>query len=162
MKLDPEAVARWEALWAGGEHSQWQPGSWQREVAQQPVQPLAPLKIVSAGGEARARCELPFTFLKYLLRKVSQREWAPMPRWRLAHWAGRLPQSSPVWGRLLCCPKAALLRGVLTIHHASLPVLLFAAASPSSTAHTAHTAHTVPGQFRPHFLPGWKDKRVPC
>ena len=116
VKPDPGAAARREALGAGEEHRQWQPQSCQREVTQEQVEPLAPLMMVSAGGEARAMCELPFPFLKYLLRKVSQQGWAPMPRWRLAHWARCLAQSSAVWGRLLCWPNAALLRGVLTVH----------------------------------------------
>lgn len=77
---------------------------------------MAPLKIVSADGEARARCELLFPFLKYLLRKVSQQDWAPRPRWRLAHWARCLAQSRLVSGRLLCCPNIALLRGAFTVH----------------------------------------------
>lgn len=73
----------------GEEQSQWQPQPWQREVAQEPGQPLAPLRVVSAGREARVRYESSSPFLKYLLRKVSQQQWALMPSWKLAHWARR-------------------------------------------------------------------------
>lgn len=111
MKLHPGAAARQEAAWVGGEQRQWQPQPWQGQVAQEPGQPLAPLKTVSAGGEARARCEPSFPFLKYLLRKVSQQERVLMPSWRLAHWARNLAQRSPVWGSLLCQPNAGLPRG---------------------------------------------------
>lgn len=117
--------------------SQWQLQPWQRKWSRSQPSPLAPLKIVSAGKEARGRCEPSFPFLKYLLGKVSQQEWTLMPNQRLAYWG--LPpgseESSPGKASLpaKCSPSNACPRHLLRL----LSILVLSrhllVAAPSST-----------------------------